>query len=73
MMVAGATAGVWMIYDLIFLRTLFGVDDIAFEMMFGWIIREALNLYQQTFRNYMDLYFYDCYRHRLFLYFLVFT
>ena len=68
MMVAGATAGVWMIYDLIFFGRFSEWMISLFEMMFRMDYQEALNLYQQTFRNYMDLIFYDCYRHRLFVF-----
>ena len=57
MMVAGATAGVWMIYDLIFFGRFSEWMISLFEMMFRMNYQEALNLYQQTFRNYMDLIF----------------
>lgn len=57
MMVAGATAGVWMIYDLIFFGRFSEWMISLFEMMFRMDYQEALNLYQQTFRNYMDLIF----------------
>ncbi len=47
------------------------MDDIAFEMMFRMDYQEALNLYQQTFRNYMDLIFMTVIAIAFFLYFLV--